>query len=79
MNNTKEVATAVVVIFIVVFVLTLISSWLTILSLNVLFAKEIIALTIESVLSLAWIKIIIGGMLSGIVRINLRHQQGSQR
>lgn len=77
MNDAKEVVVAVVVVFAVVFVLTLISSWLTILSLNVLFAKEIIALTIESVFSLAWIKIAIGGMLSGIVRIT--HQQGSQK
>ena len=76
MNNAKEVTAAVVVVFAIIFVLTLISSWLTILSLNVLFAKEVIALTIESVLSLAWIKIVIGGMLSGIVRITWK---GSQR
>ena len=75
MNDAKEVAVAVVVVFVVVLVLTLISSWLTILSLNVLFAKEIIALTIESVFSLAWIKIVIGGMLSGIVRITWKGSQ----
>ena len=77
MNDGKEVAVAVVVVFVVVLVLTLISSWLTILSLNVLFAKEIIALTIESVFALAWIKIAIGGMLSATFRIT--HQQGSQK
>lgn len=69
MHDAKQVVAATVFVFAIVFVLTLISSWLTILSLNVLFAKEIIALTIESVFSLAWVKIVIGGMLSGIVRI----------
>jgi hypothetical protein len=73
MNDPKQVVVAAIFIFFIVFVLTLISSWLTILSLNVLFAKEIIALTIQSVFSLAWIKMVITGMLSGIVRIT--HQQ----
>ena len=63
------IAVGSIVAFIVVFILMMISSWFTILALNVLFAKEIIAATFESVVALAWIKIVVGGMLSGIVKI----------
>ena len=72
-NDIQHVTFAFLVVICIIFVITLISSWLTILSINVLFAKEIITLSIESVFALAWVKFMITGLLSGIVRIT--HQE----
>lgn len=73
MNNPKELGTMIIFTLLFVFVLALIGSWLTILSLNTLFAREIIELSVGSVFALAWIKFMIGSLLSGIVRIT--HQE----
>jgi hypothetical protein len=41
----------------------------TILSLNVLFAAEIIPLTWTTVFALAWVKFWIGIMISGVIKV----------
>lgn len=51
-------------------VVVLIAASLTIISVNILFDRTIIELSWASVCALAWIKFIIGGVLSGIVKIS---------
>lgn len=72
MNNVDPGKVVLAIVFLVFFGfgLALVASMFTIISLNVLFVKELIPLTFESVLSLAWLKFAVGGLLSGIVRIN---------
>lgn len=49
--------------------LVLLSSLFTILSINAVFGKEIIELSIGTVCGLAWLKFIIAGMFSGVVKV----------
>lgn len=49
--------------------LILLSSLFTILSINAIFGKEIIELTLGTVFGLAWLKFVVAGMLSGIVKV----------
>lgn len=49
--------------------LILLSSLFTILSINAIFGKEIIELTLGTVFGLAWLKFVVAGMFSGIVKV----------
>lgn len=58
-----------VAVTVVAFSLLLIAASFTILSLNVLFAAEIIPLTWTTVFALAWIKFWLGVMISGVIKV----------
>lgn len=59
----------VIVVTTVMIGILLIAASFTILSLNVLFATEIIPLTWTTVFALAWVKFWIGIMISGVIKV----------
>jgi hypothetical protein len=75
MKTDENFAIVIGVILFVAFSLALLGSWFTLLAVNTLFAKEIVEITIESVLALAWIKFMIGGLFSGILKVNFKQYE----
>jgi hypothetical protein len=59
----------VIVVTTVMIGILLMAASFTILSLNVLFAAEIIPLTWTTVFALAWVKFWIGIMISGVIKV----------
>jgi hypothetical protein len=69
MKTDENFAIVIGVILFIAFSLALLGSWFTLLAVNTLFAKEIVEITIESVLALAWVKFMIGGLFSGVLKV----------
>jgi len=62
------VGVAVLVTVVMIGILLMASSF-TILSINVLFATEIIPLTWATVFALSWVKFWLGVMISGVIKV----------